>query len=132
MKLSHWGALVSAMVLVTGLACSKPAKVTLMPKQVLFNDSGASKTLQVTVLDAQADRPMENPKVTFASSSPEVAEVDASGKVTVRNSGEAVITATLGESRGTAKVVAHLVMALTMELPEDGAKGSRRRVRCPW
>jgi len=123
MKLSHWGALVSAMVLITGVACSKPAKVTLIPKQVLFNDSGASKTLQVTVFDAK-DRAMENPKVTFASSSPEVAEVDASGKVTVRNSGEAVITATSGKVSGTAKIVAHLVMGLKLALPAGGAKGS--------
>ena len=123
MRLSHWGALVSAMVVVTGLACSKPAKVILVPKQVLFNDSGASKTLQATVFDAK-DRPMENPKVTFSSSSPEVAEVDASGKVTVRNSGEAVIIATSGKVSGTAKIVAHLVMGLKLDLPAGGAKGT--------
>lgn len=121
MRLSHWGAWVSAVVLVAGLACSKPARVTLIPKQVLFNDSGASKLLQVTVFDAK-DRPMEKAKVTFASSSPEVAEVDASGKVTVRNSGEAVITATSGKVSGTAKIVAHLVMGLKMDLPVGGAQ----------
>jgi hypothetical protein len=122
MRLSHWGALVGSAALVAGLACSKPAKLTLIPKEVLFNDSGASKILQAAVFDAK-DRPMENAKVTFASSSPEVAEVDASGKVTVRNSGEAVITATSGKAMGTAKIVAHLVMGLKLELPPGGAKG---------
>jgi uncharacterized protein YjdB len=122
MRFSHWGALVSAVALVAGLACSKPAKVTLAPQQVLFNDSGASKALQAAVFDAK-DRPMEKAKVTFASSSPEVAEVDASGKVTVRNSGETVITATSGKAMGTANIVVHLVMGLKLELPTGGAKG---------
>lgn len=67
---------------------------------------------------------MEKAKVTFASSSPEVAEVDASGKVTVRNSGETVITATSGKASGTAKIVAHLVVGLKLELPAGGAKAS--------
>ena len=53
-----------------------------------------------------------------------MAEVDASGKVTVRNSGESIITATSGKASGTAKIVAYLVMALKLELPVGGAKGS--------
>jgi len=122
MRLRHGGVLVAAMALVAGLACSKPARVTLSPKQILLNDSGASKTLQVAVFDAK-DRPMGKAKVTFASSSPEVAEVDAGGKVIVRLSGEAIITATSGKVSGTAKVVSHLVSSLKLELPEGGAKG---------
>lgn len=122
MGLRHWGVLVAATALVAGLACSKPARVTLSPKQVLINDSGASRTFQATVFDAK-DRPMEKAKVTFASSSPEIAEVDAGGKVTVRISGDAVITATCGKVSGTAKVVAHIVSSLNLELPEGGAKG---------
>lgn len=122
MRLSRWGVLLAATALVAGLACSRPARVTLSPKQILLNDSGASKTLQAEVFDAK-DRPMEKAKVTFVSSSPEVAEVDAGGKVTVRRSGEAIITATSGKASGTAKVVSHLISSLKLELPEGGAKG---------
>ena len=122
MGLRRWVFLLAATALVAGLACSKPAKVTLSPKQVTINDSGATRILQATVFDAK-DRPMEKAKVTFASSSPEIAEVDAGGKVTVRSSGDTVITATCGKVSGAAKVTVRIVSSLKLELPEGGARG---------
>ena len=122
MRLIRWGLLLPTLGLAFGLACAKPTKVTVTPKQVVFNDSGASKTLQAAVFD-QKDRPMEKAKVAFASSAPDVAEVDATGKVTVRGSGETVITATSGKAVGEAKVIVHIVNSLNLVAPDSGVSG---------
>ncbi len=104
-------------------ACSRPAKITVTPKEVLLRDPGGGKSLTVTVLDAK-DNPIKKVKVALQSSAPDVAEVDASGNVTARSSGDAVITAIAGKVSGSAKVRVRLVSSLLLALPETGATGA--------
>lgn len=122
MHLTRWALALAATGLALGLACAKPTKITVAPKQIVMNDAGGTKTLLATVFD-QKDRPMEKAAVTFTSSAPDVAEVDAAGKVTARGSGEATITATSGKASGQAKLIVHIVSALNLAAPQDGVKG---------
>jgi len=104
------------------LACAKPARVTVAPKDVLLRDAGASKTLKVSVLDAKGNA-MEKVKVALRSSAPEVADVDLSGKVTAKSSGDAVITASAGKVTGAATVRVRIVGAIKLTVPDAGAVG---------
>lgn len=122
MRFRTWIILLVAAVLVAGLGCAKPAKVTITPKQVVLNDAGGTKTLTAAVFDKK-DRPMEKAVVAFASSAPDVADVDATGKVTVKGSGEATITATSGKASGECKVVVHIVSSLKFDPVEGTVNG---------
>lgn len=119
---TKWAFLLASVALVSGVSCSKPARVTVTPKQVILNDAGSGKSLQASVFD-QKDRPMEKAKIAFASSAPYVAEVDATGKVTAKASGEATVTATSGKASGTATVLVHLVSSLKVSTGAEGARG---------
>jgi uncharacterized protein YjdB len=112
----------AAALVVVLAGCSKPASVTVIPKSVLLRDAGGTKDLSVTVLDAKG-RAMEKVKPIFKSSAPEVADVDATGKITARGSGDAVITATVGRISGQATVRVRLVSAIKLALPPGGAVG---------
>jgi uncharacterized protein YjdB len=122
MRFRVWTVLLIAAVLVAGLGCAKPAKVTITPKQVVLNDAGGTKTLTAAVFDKK-DQPMEKAVVTFASSAPDVADVDATGKVTVKGSGETTITAKSGKASGECKVIVHIVSSLKFEPVEGTANG---------
>ena len=87
-----------------------------------MNDAGGSKILVAQVFD-EKDRPMEKAVVKFASSAPDVAQVDDSGKVTAKGSGEATVTATSGPASGECKVVVHIVSSLKIEPVEGGCNG---------
>ncbi len=122
MRFRSWTILLVAAALVAGLGCAKPAKVTLSPKQLVLNDAGGSKTLTAAVFDKK-DRPMEKAEVKFTSSAPEIAEIDATGKVTARGSGEATVTATSGKVSGEAKVIVHIVSSLKFDAVEGMVNG---------
>lgn len=119
MRSRTWIILLVAAVLVTGLGCAKPAKVTITPKQVVLNDAGGTKSLTAAVFDKK-DRPMEKAVVRFSTLAPEIAEVDATGKVTAKGSGETTVTATAGKASGECKVIVHIVSSLKFEQPVDG------------
>lgn len=112
-----------ALVLLFAAACSKPTKVEVKPKRVELFALESAQTLDVAVLD-QKDRPVKKVKLAYKSSAPEVADVDAAGKVTAKGSGEAVVTASIGEVSGTTTVVVRAVKSITLGLPEGGAVGS--------
>lgn len=67
-------------------------------KTVLTLETGASETLTATVAPAEAT----NKKVTWKSDKPEIASVDANGKVTGVKAGEATITVTTEDGSKTA------------------------------
>lgn len=119
---TKWAFLLASVALVSGVSCSKPTKVTVTPKQVLLNDAGSGKNLQASVFD-QKDRPMEKAKVIFVSSAPDVAEVDETGKVTAKSTGETTVTATCGKASGAATVLVHLVSSLKVSGGEGGISG---------
>jgi uncharacterized protein YjdB len=123
MRLGAWTtAGVAGAALILGTACSKPTKVQVSPKEFVLHDPGGSKVVTATVLD-QKDRPMAKAVVKFSSSAPEVAEVDAGGKVTAKGSGEAVITASCGKASASSEAHVRLVTSLKLALPDSGASG---------
>ena len=79
----------TATIAVTGVTLNKTA---------LTLETGASETLTATVAPANAT----NQKVTWKSSNPAVASVDANGKVTGVAAGEATITVTTEDGGKTA------------------------------
>ena len=83
-------------------------------KTALTLETGASETLTATVAPAEAT----NKKVTWKSDKPEIASVDANGKVTGVKAGEATITVTTedGGKTATCKVTVNpnLVSEITL------------------
>ncbi len=106
------------------LGCSKPARIEIKPAEVVLRDADASRTLHVTVFDLK-DRPMEKAKLAFASSAPEVAQVDGEGKVSAVSSGEAVVTVTSGKASASVPVRVQIVATLDLTLPEGGFVGPK-------
>ena len=79
-------------------------KVTVDPPSATLDAKGASVKLKAIARD-QKDRVItEGVKVAWTSSAPLVASVDEGGKVTALKSGEAAITASVGEVKGGARV----------------------------
>ena len=111
-----------AVVVLAAVGCSRPTKVEVRPDHVILREAGGRKNLLVTVLD-QKGRPMDKAKITFASSAPDVAEVDASGIVKAKSSGEAIISATCGKATGAAQVDVKIVSSLKLALPDSGSVG---------
>lgn len=102
-----------ALVLV---ACGPTVKsVSVEPPRAALDARNATATFTAVAKD-EAGRPIADPKVkpTWTSSAPLVASVDASGKVTALKSGEAAITATFGEVKGTAKAVVSIPASVTV------------------
>lgn len=110
---------VGLVVLVIGslLACAKPAKIKIDPAKVQLFDSGGSKIVNVTVLD-QKGRPMDNPKLKFSSSNPEVAEVDGAGKVTANGTGDAQVTVTAGKVSASVPVMVRIASSLKLDFKD--------------
>ena len=87
-----------------------PADVNVSPGSVAFAALGDAAQLTATVLD-QNGQVMQGQTVTWASSAPAVAVVDASGLVTAAGNGAATITATAGRASGNADVSVQQVAA---------------------
>jgi len=85
-------------------ACGpKVATIELAPATVDLAKKGESKALVATPKDAEKKK-VENVQIAFASSDPKVATIDAAGKVTAVDSGEAKLTATFEQISATASV----------------------------
>ncbi len=82
---------------------SVPTAIAVSPGDVSFFALGDSARLSAEVRD-QHGWVMEGAAVTWASSAPGVAAVDAAGLVTAVGDGSAAVTATSGEASGSAQV----------------------------
>ncbi|QRK10173.1 Ig-like domain-containing protein [Archangium violaceum] len=90
-------------VLVLGACRSAPATLSLeLPENRPLHASGESMVLQAVALDAKG-QPVENPKLRWVSSAPEVATVD-NGVVVARRSGKTTIAAASGKARAEVEV----------------------------
>jgi len=87
-----------------------PADVNVSPRSVAFAALGDAAQLTATVLD-QNGQVMQGRTVTWASSAPAVAVVDASGLVTAAGTGAATITAMARGVSGSADVSVQQVAA---------------------
>ncbi len=102
-----------ALSLGTALACSDdpgptppapvPAAVAVSPATLTFHALGDTARLTASVTD-QNGQVMADATVSWASSAPAVATVDANGLVTAVGDGTAQVTATAGTASGTAAV----------------------------
>jgi hypothetical protein len=92
-------------------------------KTTLTLAAGASETLTATVAPGDAT----NKAVTWKSSKPDIAAVDAAGKVTAVAAGEAVITVTTDDGAKTASctvTVEAAVVTYTVTFDTDGGSGA--------
>jgi hypothetical protein len=89
-------------------------------KTTLALTAGASETLTATVAPGDAT----NKAVTWKSSKPDVATVDATGKVTAVAAGTAVITATTVDGAKTADAAVTVKAAYTVTFDTDGGSGA--------
>ncbi|HTP50083.1 MAG TPA: Ig-like domain-containing protein [Anaeromyxobacteraceae bacterium] len=106
-----------AFCLVAALAACSPSvkTVTVEPAAVVLSERGAKKTFQAVPKDAKGN-PVEGgkQKVVWSSSVPNVASVDEAGTVMSVHSGEAVVSAAVGEAKGSARVVVSIPTAVTV------------------
>jgi len=98
-------------------ACGPSVKrIAMEPPQAQLTSKGASVTIRATPKD-EKEQTVPDVQLTWSSSEPAVAAVDANGKVTAMKSGKAVITAKAGEISGTAQVNVSIPMSLTLTPP---------------
>jgi len=109
-----------ALCLVAALAgCSPSVKsVTVEPASVALSSKNATKALQALLKDGKGN-PVESAKqkVAWSSSAPTVAAVDEFGTVTALRSGEAAVSAAVGEVKGAARVVVSIPTTVTVSPP---------------
>jgi uncharacterized protein YjdB len=100
-------------------ACGPSVKtVTVEPAKATLDAKGATVRLAAVARDdkGQAIDPAKL-KVVWSSSAPQVAAVDEAGGVTAQRSGEAAVTAAIGEVRGSAPVVVSIPASVSLSLP---------------
>ncbi len=113
-----------ALLVAASLVACGPSvkKVAVDPPSATLDQKGASAVFKATARDDK-DRPVtEGVKVAWSSTAPLVASVDEGGKVTALKSGEATITAAVGEVKGTAKVFVAVPATATVAPPSLALK----------
>jgi len=101
-----------ATALVLG-GCQKVTSLEVTPATVSLTAAGQSASLAVKILD-QNGKVMEGVQLTFTSSSPQIATVDAAGKITAVKSGDATISAAAGEVTKGASVSVRIPAKITV------------------
>ncbi|HYO54355.1 Ig-like domain-containing protein [Archangium sp.] len=105
-------------VLVLGACRSAPETLTLaMPENRPLHAQGESMVLQAVALDAKG-QPVEDPKLRWVSSAPDVATVE-NGVVVARRSGKAKISAAAGKARASVEVLVSIPSLVDIRV--DGA-----------
>jgi len=100
-------------------ACGPSVKtVTVEPAKVTLDAKGATVRLAAIARDDKG-QPIDAAKlkVVWSSSAPQVAAVDETGGVTAQRSGEASVTAAIGEVKGSAPVVVSIPASVSLSLP---------------
>lgn len=106
-----------ALVLVlTAVACQRIDRVEIAPKSVLLTTTGQTASVSATAFNAEG-KGMEGVKFAFTSSAPGVATVDATGAIAAVKSGEAEITAKVGEKSSAIKVEVKIPAKVTLAAP---------------
>ena len=100
-------------------ACGPSVKtVTVEPAKATLDAKGATVRLAAVARDDKG-QPIDAAKlkVVWSSSAPQVAAVDETGGVTAQRSGEASVTAAIGEVKGSAPVVVSIPASVSLSLP---------------
>jgi uncharacterized protein YjdB len=107
----------SAVLVALSLAACGPSvkTVTVEPAKATLDAKGASVRLAAVAKDDKG-QPVDTAKlkVAWSSSAPQVAAVDESGTVTALRSGEAAVTAAIGEVKGAAPVVVSIPVSVSV------------------
>ena len=105
-------------ILVLGACRSAPESLTLtMPENRPLHAHGETMVVQAVALDAKG-QPVEDPKLRWVSSAPDVATVD-NGVVVARRSGKATIAAAAGKARASVDV--QVSIPSLVDIRVDGA-----------
>jgi uncharacterized protein YjdB len=107
---------VSVAVLLVGCG-PKPASIEVTPASVTVNNGDEAPTLTARVLD-EAAQEIPNVQVAWTSSDPAVAEIDTTGKLTAKKSGEATVTVAAGEVKQDVVVKVALYTTLKLGVAE--------------
>jgi uncharacterized protein YjdB len=100
-------------------ACArKPASIQVSPRKVLLYGIDRSQRLTAELRDSKG-QPVEGGRVTWTSSTADVATVDDAGRVVAKGEGKAKVTAALGEI--STDVPVEVVDAATIEIVPGGA-----------
>ena len=94
----------------------KPARITLPQDAILLTALGANQQLEASILDANGNTMTS--VLTWTSSDPAIAAVDANGKVTAQANGTATVTAGTGSISASATVTVEQAVSSVELLPE--------------
>jgi uncharacterized protein YjdB len=108
----------AVLVLPFAVAACSPSIETLeiTPPKLKITAEADTKTLVATPKDKDGNA-IDGKVVTWTSSDPAVASIDASGKVKPAGTGKATMTATVEEKTGTAEVEVLLLKSIKLETP---------------
>jgi trimeric autotransporter adhesin len=107
----------SAVVVALAIAACGPSvkSVSVEPARSTLDAKGSTAALRAVAKDEKG-QPIEasKVKVAWSSSAPQSATVDEAGTVTAQRSGEATVTAAVGEVKGTAQVVVSIPVSVSV------------------
>jgi uncharacterized protein YjdB len=110
----------SAVLVALALAACGPSvkTVSVDPAKATLDAKGATAALKAVAKDDKG-QPVDlgKQKVAWTSSAPQVAAVDEAGTVTALRSGDATVTAAVGEVKGQAQVVVAIPGSVSVSLP---------------
>ena len=102
-------------VVLSLLACAgcapKPAEIVVSPSLVTLNQANATQKVEAVVKDAKGGV-ITGQTLTWATSDPSIAKVDAAGVISAVSSGDAIVTAGLKQVSGTCQVKVAIPFAL--------------------
>lgn len=107
----------SAVVVALAIAACGPSvkSVSVEPARATLDAKGSTAALRAVAKDEKG-QPIEasKVKVAWSSSAPQSATVDEAGTVIAQRSGEATVTAAVGEVKGTAQVVVSIPVSVSV------------------
>jgi hypothetical protein len=110
----------SALLIALAVAACGPSVKTISvePARATLDAKGAAVPLRAVARDdkGQAIDPAKL-KVVWSSSAAQVATVDEAGTVTAQRSGDAAVTAAIGEMKGVAQVVVSIPASISVSIP---------------
>jgi uncharacterized protein YjdB len=110
----------SALLIALAVAACGPSvkTVSVEPAKATLDAKGAAVPLRAVARDDKGQAiDLAKLKVAWSSSAPQVATVDEAGTVTAQRSGEAAVTAAVGEVKGVAQVVVSIPASISVSIP---------------
>ncbi|MHB1843847.1 MAG: Ig-like domain-containing protein [Deltaproteobacteria bacterium] len=105
------------------VACGPSVKrVDVEPGQAIMSTKGSTVALHAIPRDERG-QPVADQKFDWSSSNPQVATVDPTGIVTAVKSGTAMVSATVGDMKGTSQIKVTIPGSLAIEPPQLSLQG---------